>query len=60
MAKLTKTQQRRMLDAILQKAGKLSGLRGMDYGLGPGKSPLDIRDVIAIQKIVDKGLKRLK
>jgi len=55
--KLTKTQQKRMLDAILYKAGRLSGLRGMDYG---GKPPLDIRDVIAIEKIVNKGLNRLK
>lgn len=46
-----------MLDAILYKAGRLSGLRGMDYG---GKPPLDIRDVIAIEKIVNKGLNRLK
>jgi len=57
MPKLTKTQQKRMLNDILKKAGKLSGLRGMDYG---GKAPLDIRDVIAIEKIVTKGMNRLK
>ena len=57
MPKMTKTQQNRMLNDILKKAGKLSGLRGMDYG---GKPPLDIRDVIAIEKIVVKGLNRLK
>lgn len=54
---MTKAQQKRMLDDILKKAGKLSGLRGMNYG---GKPPLDIRDVVAIEKIVTKGLNRLK
>tara|TARA_Y100001938_G_C8093102_1_gene436318 strand:- start:3736 stop:3909 length:174 start_codon:yes stop_codon:yes gene_type:complete len=57
MPKMTKAQQKRMLDDILKKAGKLSGLRGMNYG---GKPPLDIKDVIAIEKIVMKGLNRLK
>lgn len=57
MPKMTKAQQKRMLDDILKKAGKLSGLRGMNYG---GKPPLDIKDVVAIEKIVTKGLNRLK
>ena len=54
--KMTKAQQRRMLEAILQKAGKLSSLRQTSSGI----APISIPDLIAIDKIVKKGLNRLK
>lgn len=56
MAKMTKTQQIRMLQSILQKAGKLSSLRQTTSGI----APISIQDLIAIDKIVKKGLNRLK
>lgn len=58
MPKMTKTQTKRMLNDILNKAGKLSPLRG---SLTSGcKPPLTVQDFVAIDKIISRGMNRVK
>ena len=54
MPRLTKAQQKRMLKAIIGKAGKLSPITTA------GTNALSVKDFIAIQSICQRALNKLK
>ncbi len=56
MAKITKSQQKRLVEDIRKKAQKLFMMQRGDH---PPKV-LNVNDMIAIEKICDKALKRIK
>jgi len=51
---MTKAQQRRMLKSIIGKAGKLSPV------LTAGSDAISVKDFLAIQRICNNALNRLK
>jgi len=53
--KMTKTQQKRALEAILQKAQKLWGVR---HGKAPVEGVMTTKDYMAIERIVERYLKK--
>jgi hypothetical protein len=56
MAKMTKTQMKRALGTIIGKAGRMSPIAGHFSQ----EHPLTTQDFLAIQKICDRAMKRLK
>jgi len=56
MPKITKSQQKRLVEDIRKKAQKLFMMQKSDY---PAKV-LNVNDMIAIEKICDRVMKRIK
>lgn len=58
MARLTKTQQKRLVDGVMSKATKLYMYSHSDMAGHPNHI-IDTKDMIAIEKLCSKWFKRI-